>query len=385
VGRRKQLYTTLLGLTHNPFPDHAIAAGGDRWPFDSDLHVGMPDRFARIFLGPRVDPTRKLTFFWSLGDGEEARGYGKTAYLLWFTQAICQDLGREMLRRCGGDPSRDCILAAYSSFNAVEGLSLSNVLYDAALDLLGARHSIIEALRGDKLARGATAYELLDKASAISWAANFDTNSRLLSELACRGPSSAALYLRSLSQWHRVRWGSSVLGTTVAFLKAIGVTRMVLVIDQIEDFANWLTPSYKLQRDLPRLANICMQDRLLADCLQIVVTIHPRAQRVLDHYSWNNLGLGDLTHDPRSERCIVLVGLTPDQFVRLTMRYLDSARAAGTQGGFSPFDRQTLDLVCTLQRGRPGPGLQVLHRLVEEAIDAGLAEITLNWARQFLG
>jgi hypothetical protein len=344
----------------------------------------MPDRFARIFLGPGVDPRRKLTFFWSLGDGDEARGYGKTAYLLWFTEAICQDLGREMLMRCGGDPSRDRVLAAYSSFNAAEGLSLSNVLYDAAVDLLGARHLIIEALRDDKLARGAPAYEMFNKASTISWEAGYGTNYHLLSELAHRGPLSAGQYLRSLGTWHRVRWGRSVLGTTLAFLKAIGITRLVLVIDQVEDFANWLTPSYKLQRDLPRLANICTQDRLFADCLQMVVTMHPRAQRVLNHYSWNHLGLGDLTHDPRTERCIVLVGLTADQFVRLAIRYLDSSRATGTPGGLSPFDRRTLDLVCTTQRGRPGPGLQTLHRLVEEAIDAGRANITVNWARQIL-
>ena len=73
--------------------------------------------------------------------------------------------------------------------------------------------------------------------------------------------------------WHKQRWGRSLFGGLVGFLRALGITRIVLLVDQVEDFADgwWASPRH--YRDFGRLAEICVDDPLFRDCLQVVLTM----------------------------------------------------------------------------------------------------------------
>src|ERR1051325_9777427 len=96
MARIAKAYRTLWGLTANPFPDHAIASAGDQdQPFYEQLHPGLGPKMARAFLGTDGAAPR-VAFLWSLGYGEEARGYGKTRHLLWFAGRANEDLGRQV-------------------------------------------------------------------------------------------------------------------------------------------------------------------------------------------------------------------------------------------------------------------------------------------------
>src|SRR5690606_2972795 len=120
---------TLWGLSGNPFPDHAIASAGDHHePFYDQLYPGVGTRMARAFLGTNGKAPR-VAFLWSLGYGEEARGYGKTRHLLWFAERVNHDLGRGVMKLAGRSSDSESLLAAYAAFSTVEGVSLSNFLF----------------------------------------------------------------------------------------------------------------------------------------------------------------------------------------------------------------------------------------------------------------
>src|SRR5437588_638393 len=117
MARTLTLYRTLWGLSTNPFPDHAIAfAGPRRHPFYEDLYPGIGAKMARAFLGAEGPPPR-VAFLSSFGDGDEARGYGKTEHLLWFADRVNCDLGRTVGRLAGRGADRESLLAGYAAFS----------------------------------------------------------------------------------------------------------------------------------------------------------------------------------------------------------------------------------------------------------------------------
>src|SRR5437667_142765 len=102
MARRAALYNALFGLRSNPFPDNPIATASAVDPFDPFLHPEIPPRLAKVFLGPARRRPPNIYLLWSLGQGEGARGFGKTSYLQWFTRSIRQDFGATLLRLCDG-------------------------------------------------------------------------------------------------------------------------------------------------------------------------------------------------------------------------------------------------------------------------------------------
>jgi hypothetical protein len=82
-----------LGSLEEPVPDHAIASAGDTQQlFYENLYPGIGSKMARAFLGSDGSAP-KVAFLWSLGQGDEARGYGKTRHLLWFAARVNDDFG----------------------------------------------------------------------------------------------------------------------------------------------------------------------------------------------------------------------------------------------------------------------------------------------------
>ena len=76
----------------------------------------------------------------------------------------------------------------------------------------------------------------------------------LLRYLSFYEPKDWIEYLESFSQWHKVRYGREMLRAWVAFLMELGIERLLALVDQVEDFASYITPTYKLQRDFQRFA-----------------------------------------------------------------------------------------------------------------------------------
>ncbi len=367
MSRRLHLYKDLLGISHNPFPDTAIADQGNMATFDPRVHPDLPERMAQVFLGSQRQIGRMVRFLWSLGTGDEARGYGKSAYLMWMAQEINSDFGNSFLRLCGGDDSsRDKVVAFYASFSTVDALSLSGVLYTATRDLVCGRQDVLRRLKDDWLGMGKDAGTLYTQARTLASSTTITTDGWMLRELVLSDLSDWRRFFDRHRIWHRQRWGQRLFATVTACLKVLGVTRILLLVDQVEDFAG-SSLSWRHYRDFGRIATMCADDPLYSDGLQVVLAQHPRAQRVMQ-CCWVEEKLGALPGPTDVTRCIIIPPMDVNGMVRLTARYLSEARVTPATG-VSPFTRDALRRVCELAKGRPGEAIQKLHILIEAAVD----------------
>lgn len=365
--RLPKVYRELWGLSGNPFPDHAIASAGDRHqPFYEHLHPGISSKMARAFLGMNGSAPR-VAFLWSLGYGEEARGYGKTRQLLWFAGRVNEDFGRNAAKLAGrGGHDAERLLAAYAAFSTVDGLSLSNLLFDVALNLARSQGEKLLALRAAEFKKGRTADDLYEAAAKRLRKSEEFWSPGLLSSLSSREPKDSIEYLESFGQWHKVRYGREMLRSCVAFLSELGFDRLLVLVDQVEDFASYITPTYKLQRDFHRLAELCSADKLLSAHVTFVLTMHPRAARILSRY-WSEGTLGPVSADGEAENVVLLGAMTKSRFVALVKAYLDSVRIERSRDPLRPFTEETIEFVHESERGRPGHCLQRLFFLLDLA------------------
>src|SRR3954447_7442576 len=123
-------------LAQNPFPATAIAQWGSSDErengllFNSDVSPREYEEAVDKFIVGPIDSGSKFHFLWSLGAGEEARGFGKTVLLRHISRAINADLGRELLEKHGFDEEEarnTPVLAAMGTFNKTDITSLSAV------------------------------------------------------------------------------------------------------------------------------------------------------------------------------------------------------------------------------------------------------------------
>lgn len=377
--RRIKLYQNLLGLAHNPFPDHAIAGPDQDMAFDPSVHPDLPERMARVFLGADRSTAPKVNFLWSLGSGDEARGYGKSAYMRWMARAINEDLGASVLRMAGAAPKPDKAVAAYASFSTVDVLSLSGVLYGATHDFIRLNRDLILTLRRQAAGAGTDIYSEAQEIAALGLG---ETDPYLLRELSLGTPADWEQVFAYYRTWHRQRYGRRVFGALTAFMRAVGISRVLVMIDQLEDFTGfWL--SGKHFRDFSRLAEICAEDQLFSDVLQVVLAQHPRAQIIVEA-CWVSSKLGPLPDVSDGRRCIVIPGLDAGGMLSLVRRYLDQARE-DSEGDLSPFTEEAVERVRILSKGRPGSAIANFHILIEAALDEGRRTINADFVDGVFG
>lgn len=110
--------------------------------YDSDVvSKQYAEAIGKFVVGP-VDSGSKFHFLWSLGEGEEARGFGKTVLLAHVARQINGDLGYRLLTENEfekNEASENQILAAMGTFNTVDvtglaAVSLEQVRYLAQVD-----------------------------------------------------------------------------------------------------------------------------------------------------------------------------------------------------------------------------------------------------------
>jgi hypothetical protein len=136
-----------------------------------------------------------------------------------------------------------------------------------------------------------------------------------------------------------------------------------------------------LRRDFPRLADLCSVDSIFRDRLTFVLTMHPRAARVLSWY-WPDQVLGPIGADGSAENVLRLGAMTSVKFHELVKTYLDSTRVNGPTCSLTPFTESTIDFVQELDHGRPGYCLQRLHFLLDSAAREGVHTIERRFAER---
>src|SRR5262249_10909830 len=142
------------------------------------------------------------------------------------------------------------IFAIYSTFSTVDGLTLSSLLFDAVRDTVEARADELIRLRNAAVNAGKTVDDIYNNASQLLKKANEPFSYKLLWRLCHQAPYDLRSYLNTrFGQWHKVRVGREMFRSLIAYLAILGIDRVLLLVDQVEDFANWKTSSYKLKRD----------------------------------------------------------------------------------------------------------------------------------------
>jgi hypothetical protein len=387
--RRAHLYPNLFGLICNPFPDHAIAvAGDDLQNFYRELHPDISRRMARAFVGGLRSRRRSIAFLWSLGEGENARGYGKTTYLLWFVECVNQDKGQTVLRMAGDDHETSRLFAAYGAFNTAEGLSFNNILFDIVRNIVVDQQNTVKALRDRAMNEGLTSELIYQNARRLLERTADHGHDRFLQALCNEDPQEGIDYMTNpeiFQRWHRAQYGLRLFRTASAYLRALGISHIVVLMDQLEDFASWSTPAYKLQRDFEKLAYCVHTDKLLSGHIRFVLTMHPRAA-VISSRHWANERLGEIAPDQDQSNTVVIGSMKPGRFIELTRKYLDNARGLDSRSDvLRPFTEESLSYVCSKNKGRPGDCLRALHVLLECSLDEGLTLIDRETAERMLG
>jgi hypothetical protein len=101
--RAKAFINKAYFLEENPFPPEAIVRWGDPDPrsngalFSEEVFRAEYEEAVGKFVVNPIDTGSKFHFLWSLGSGDEARGFGKTATLHYLARAVNRDLGRAVL------------------------------------------------------------------------------------------------------------------------------------------------------------------------------------------------------------------------------------------------------------------------------------------------
>src|SRR5437870_3181968 len=148
MARAKTFIKETYSLEQNPFPASAIAQWGSSDErengslYDTDVvSKEYAEAIAKFVVGP-VDSGSKFHFLWSLGEGEEARGFGKTVLLGHVAREINSDLGYRVLTENEfetDEASESRILVGMGTFNKVDvtglaAVSLQQVRYLAQVD-----------------------------------------------------------------------------------------------------------------------------------------------------------------------------------------------------------------------------------------------------------
>lgn len=352
--------------------------------FYPQLYPGLTGKMAKAFIGDH-GKSPSAAFLWSLGEGEEARGYGKTTHLLWFAECVNADLGKRALELAGRSSTSRRWIAAYAAFNTIEGLSLSNLLFDVVRDLTSG--NVMVSLRNDAYQQGRTVQSVYTKAALALSSAGEQWSVGLLRTLCYGSPQEWAGYVSSgyrFSSWHKVRYGRRLLRTLLAFLRELGIDHLLVLVDQVEDFASFSTPAYKLRRDFPRLAYLCSEDRVTCGHVSFVLTMHPRAARSL-FWHWPDDVLGPIGLDGSPANVVCIGEMTKSKFKELVKIYLDTARIGGPTKTLDPLGDDAVDFVHGLDHGRPGYCLQRLFLLFDAAARARVRYIDRAFAESFFG
>jgi len=398
MARAKTFITQEYSLTQNPFPPTAIVVWGssdDRENGSLFCEEVSPEKLEEAthkFIVNPVDSGSKFHFLWSLGEGEEARGFGKTATLHHLARRVNADLGHRILT--GHEfPEEEAaatpILAAMGTFNrqdvtTLAAVSLEQVRYLAQTDpatgqtTLGLlRQRILENLReaGDlpkKPGRAGSADEvdaivgrIREADLSIGGKTLGSPDQKFVRHFAGGTATEVLAYLRGAS----TKGGFELLSTLLVISRAAGIKRTFLLIDQVEDFASSAVPRRRREMEVERFRDLAIETQPFGEMASYVLTMHPAAARTIEEF-WSLARLPKIDHLSRqNERVTVVLKAIDklDEAERLLGSYMVRYRVKGvTVERLHPFDKGTLQVLVDRNSGRPGHMLKMAHDLIEE-------------------
>lgn len=410
MARPRSFIKDSYGLEQNPFPASAIAQWGSSDErengllYDSEV---VPEEYsealAKFVVGP-VDSGSKFHFLWSLGESDEARGFGKTVLLGHIARTINADLGRQVLLANEFDEEEaddTPVLAAMGTFNRVDvtglaAVSLQQVKYLAQADPTTGRSPLM-VLREQFVSRLARRVQTSpeDRMGAEAEAIREATRE---TDLALCGKTLGSPDRRFLDHFANANWpalvsylrdaqtknGFELLSSSLIVARAAGVKRMLLFVDQVEDFANSDTPKKRRSLEVERFRDIAIETQPFGEMASYVLTMHPAAARAVEEY-WSLARLPKIDHLLKQNERVTII-LRPikglEEAEKLLMAYMGRLRRPDCGfSGIHPFDHAVLSVLMDATGGRPGPMLKLAHDLIEEGARNGWTRIGEREAR----
>jgi len=413
MARPKTFIKDTYSLEQNPFPPTAIVQWGspDERENGSLYETAVaPKDYAeaigKFVVGP-VDSGSKFHFLWSLGEGDEARGFGKTVLLAHIARQVNADLGYGVLTANEFDndeAAENRILAAMGTFNkdkvtGLSAVSLEQVRYLAQIDpefgkspMMVLRDHVVRDLGDNVSASGEDRLEMeaekireLVKDTSLSLGGKTlgSPDRRLLDHFANADWRS----LRAFLQDENAKNGFDLLSSVLIIAKAAGVKRMLLFIDQVEDFASSDTPKKRRSLEVERFRDIAVETQPFGQMASYVLTMHPAAARSVEEY-WSLARLPKIDHLLKQNERITVI-LRPlkraEDAEKLLSVYMSRFRQKGSAfDGLHPFDRGALNVLMDVSGGRPGHMLKLAHDLIEEGARNGWTKIGEKQAREIM-
>lgn len=413
MARSKAFIRDTYSLEQNPFPALPIAQLGNSDErengtlYDTDVISKMyTEAIEKFVVGP-VDSGSKFQFLWSLGEGDEARGFGKTVLLAHIARQINADLGFKVLTENEfekEEATESRILAAMGAFNKHDVIGLSAVSLEQVRSLAqkdaDTGKSPLEVLReqfardlGDEVSSSGDdrvemeaelIRELVKETSiAIGGKTLGSPNRQLLDHFANADWRGMATFLKDA----QAKNGFDLLSSALIIAKAGGVKRVLLFIDQVEDFASPDTPKKRRSLEVERFRDIAVETQPFGQMASYVLTMHPAAARSVEEY-WSLARLPKIDHLlKQNERITVILRplKRPEEAEKLLSVYMSRFRRTGSAlDGLHPFDRGALGVLMNVSGGRPGRMLELAHSLIEEGARNGWTKIGEKEAREIM-
>lgn len=388
-------------LRGNPFPPEAIMAEGSGEPcedgtiFDPNVNLAeVTEFFQKFVVRPAYDRGSSFGALWSLGAGEGARGFGKSSLGQYGARRVCADFGLSVLKEYGSVKAEDIrtFVASYSRFDRNNVTNFHAVAFELVrwltekkrdmyetCPIVRLRQRIVEKLAGQELSyapgsdqeKDAIVEAVQDTRTQIPGTKIAPLNEEFLRKLASTDIVELKNYLENVGTWHRIRNGFSYLDTVLTFAKAAGVSKAILFIDQVEDFANTGVPLYKRIREVERFRDIVKETAPFNSMTYFILTMHPDALGSISR-EWENARLPSISYDvpENRNRVVVLREIQAvDDAERLFKAYLNypEYRIQETPDALHPFTSEAVATIQQLNGGRSGYMLRQANQILEIA------------------
>lgn len=413
MARPKAFIRETYSLEQNPFPALPIAQLGNSDErengtlYDTDvISKAYAEAIGKFVVGP-VDSGSKFHFLWSLGEGDEARGFGKTVLLAHIARQVNADLGYKVLTENEfekDEAAENRILAAMGTFNKVDvtglsAVSLEQVRYLAQKDpetgkspLMVLREQFVRDLGNQVSGSGEDRVEIeaekireLVKETSLALGGKTlgSPDRQLLDHFANADWRGMATFLKD----EQAKNGFDLLSSVLIIAKAGGVKRVLLFIDQVEDFASSDTPKKRRSLEVERFRDIAVETQPFGQMVSYVLTMHPAAARSVEEY-WSLARLPKIDHLlKQNERITVILKplKRPEEAEKLLSVYMSRFRRKGSAlDGLHPLDRGALSVLMDISGGRPGRMLELAHSLIEEGARNGWTKIGEAQTREIM-
>ena len=206
-----------------------------------------------------------------------------------------------------------------------------------------------------------------------------------LLQVFAEAPDEVPAFLGRVSSATQIRTGLHYLDFAMIALAAAGVSKVFLMIDQLEDLAtNNSLSAARRGREIGRIRDL-LENEPYASMLHVTFTFHATAAGKLERF-WEQNRLPSFEDTPSNQAAVVVLrGVRDDDQVEALLRaWLDAHRIdSSTSGELVPFERDALTVLRLVSQGRPGILLNRANELFQAGAEAQKGLIDGTFAREY--